>query len=386
MNIGFHYHIPFYKKHNKLYVPSYLGVFIDELAKHAETLFLFMEHVISNSEADYELQSSNIRIIDLGSKSSFYRRLLLPSKKLKLIIPHLLDVDHLILRSPSPLSPHISRVARNKTHAVHFLVGDYVKGLKELQQPFWRKWAIVLLTHYYQHLQRRMIRNAHVLVNSLELYDANKSLTQDLYTIKTTTLNKNSFYERNDTCQHNTIRILYTGRINFQKGLRELLQAVSMLIKAYTIEIDIVGWEDAGKFSYTEALKKEARVLGVIDSLHFHGKKKVGDELNSFYRKADIYCIPSYHEGFPRTIWEAMANSLPVIATRVGSIPGYLSEKTTLLIDTKNVNQLKAAIEEVITNEHRRKSIIKASFEYAQDCTLENQTKKMVDLITSFAH
>jgi glycosyltransferase involved in cell wall biosynthesis len=152
---------------------------------------------------------------------------------------------------------------------------------------------------------------------------------------------------------------LYTGRINFQKGLRELLQAVSMLIKVYTIEIDIVGWEDAGKFSYTEALKKEAKVLGLMDRLHFHGKKKVGDELNSFYRKADIYCIPSYHEGFPRTIWEAMANSLPVIATRVGSIPGYLSEKTTLLIDAKNVNQLREAIEEVITNEHRRKSIIK---------------------------
>ncbi|MCO1498175.1 glycosyltransferase, partial [Limosilactobacillus reuteri] len=91
--------------------------------------------------------------------------------------------------------------------------------------------------------------------------------------------------------------------------------AVAILSNKYKIIIDIVGWEEQGSFSYEKALKQIAIENGIGEKIIFHGKKEIGPELNTYYRNADIYAIPSYHEGFPRTIWEAMANSLPVIAT-----------------------------------------------------------------------
>ena len=51
---------------------------------------------------------------------------------------------------------------------------------------------------------------------------------------------------------------------------------------------------------------------------------------------ADIFIIPSYQEGFPRVIWEAMANSVPVIATNVGGLEETIKHEKTGLIVKEN--------------------------------------------------
>ena len=88
-------------------------------------------------------------------------------------------------------------------------------------------------------------------------------------------------------------------------------------------------------------------IKNVDKFIYFHGYQPLGDKLFSFYKKSDIYIIASKgYEGFPRTIWEAMAHSLPVIATKIGSIPAFLSnEKDSLLINPQSVNELFNAIE-----------------------------------------
>ena len=66
-------------------------------------------------------------------------------------------------------------------------------------------------------------------------------------------------------------------------------------------------------------------------------KKKMGHELLSFYRKADIFIMPSLHESFPRTIWEAMASGCVVLTTNVGSIPLLLSHKKNCIMVEKKM-------------------------------------------------
>ena len=129
-------------------------------------------------------------------------------------------------------------------------------------------------------------------------------------------------------------------------------------------------------------LKSKAKRIGILEKIIFHGKKKVGEELNQFYRLADIYVIPSYHEGFPRTIWEAMANSLPVIATDVGAIPSVLSnQKNALIIPPKDEVSLKNAIIQLKDDSFLRQKLIKNGRELASNQTLDILTKKLVDLI-----
>jgi glycosyltransferase involved in cell wall biosynthesis len=81
--------------------------------------------------------------------------------------------------------------------------------------------------------------------------------------------------------------------------------------------------------------------FGVESNVKFHGKKSIGPVLNAVYQSCDIYVIPSYHEDLPKTIWEAMANGMPVIATKVGAIPEYLTnEKNVVLIEPKYVAEI----------------------------------------------
>jgi glycosyltransferase involved in cell wall biosynthesis len=169
--------------------------------------------------------------------------------------------------------------------------------------------------------------------------------------------------------------------------LLELVEATSILIKEnYRLVLNIVGWEQD---NITRPVQNKmialAKNLSIEKQLIFHGRKTVGPELNKMYQQADVYVIPSYHEGFPRTIWEAMANSLPVIATKVGGIPFYLThEKNAILIEPKKVQEIVLGIKKVIENKSLRKHLIENAFELAKDNTLEVQTKKMIDIINEY--
>jgi glycosyltransferase involved in cell wall biosynthesis len=384
MNIGYHYHVPFKLINNKIYLPSYFGLFIDELAKNSTTLYLFLfEQTKLDSEIeDYALTSRNIELINLGNFPTFYHRLLYPFRFLKVCRNMAPVLDHFIVRSPTPLSAYMYWTMRKYCKVTLMIVGDYVKSLGGLEQPIYRKIPIIFLTYYYQFLHISSVKKANVVVNSYEMLTYLKKYNLNIKLIKTTTLSEDSFFNRLDTCNSDCLRLLYTGRINFAKGLMELVEAVAELQQKNKtkIELHIVGWEDKSIISISGLLKKRASELGITDCLFFHGKKKIGEELNSFYKMADIYVIPSYHEGFPRTIWEALSQSTPVIATTVGGIPYFLThKKNALLIAPKSIQEIVDAITLLTEDKSLRQELIKNGYELAKEVTLEHQTKLLIN-------
>lgn len=387
MKLGFYYHSNYVINSGKIVVPGYIGVFIDSLAASVTELTLFLEKQSdpNSTEEDYELKHSNIKLVSLGEKSSFYHRLLFYHPKLNIFKANIHELDALLIRVPSPLMPPVYFRLKSKLPVIPFVVGNYMKGLWSLEQPFVRKIGVVLINYYYQLLHNKMIKNAQIFVNSKELYQDNVHYAKQTTLVKTTTLTQADFYKRENTCEGNEIHILYTGRINYQKGLRELIESIAYLKNDYQLHLDIVGWEEGTSFNYEKGLLQLALDLNISDRIHFHGKKELGEALNSFYRSADIYAIPSYHEGFPRTIWEAMANSLPVIATTVGSIPHYLkSEENCLLIPPRNSNELAKSIIRIINDKELRKKLVENGYKLAQEATLEKQTQILISKIAEY--
>ena len=95
---------------------------------------------------------------------------------------------------------------------------------------------------------------------------------------------------------------------------------------------------------------KRRRRRSTID-LHLERQVKlrgwvVGSELTRAFLSADIFVLPSYTEGLPNALLQAMASSLPVIVTPVGSIPSVVEPGTNgLLVPVGDVKALTAAME-----------------------------------------
>jgi glycosyltransferase involved in cell wall biosynthesis len=383
MKLGFYYHIPIIKKNNKFLIPSYLGVFIDSLAFYSSELVLVMHEASGQtiSNCDYVLKASNVTWINLGLKTAAWHRAIFHRKILEISLRKL-NVDYLIIRSPTPLAPYFHFYISNEKIRF-FIVGDYESGYKQSKIKSLRQWAVKEYLKYNVRLFKNAIKQTNVIVNSTALFEKYKDIAPSCKLVNTTTLSNFDFYVREDTCHSNKINLLYTGRIDLNKGLVELIKATKLLIdeNLYVI-LNIVGWENNSNKPIEKFLIDLAKELKIENNIIFHGRKTVGYDLNKMYRMADIYVIPSYHEGFPRTIWEAMANSLPVIATRVGAIPDFLTDnRNALLIPSRDINSIKLSILKVLNNRELRKSLILNGREIAKKQTLDVLTQKLLKSI-----
>lgn len=384
MKIAYYYHISVkVDRDGRISVPAFIGLFLDELASHVKHLILVVHTVDDdvNVQNDYIVRSTNVSVKSLGVKRAAYIRFFFSGLFIRKVVDELTDVDYLIIRSPSPLAPAFSRFFP-ASKLVYMVVGSYGEGLKHLKQPWYRLWIIKWLNRQMHRSLEKAVLSKRIIVNSQVLLDTYAPLGKEVKLIYTTTITSKDFYLPQRQRNFDQIGLLYVGRIDLAKGIKECVLAVAELKRrGRQSTLEIVGWEEGGA-SITTYLNSLSTELGIKDSVVFVGKKKAGEELLEYYRHADIYILPSYHEGFPRTIWEAMASSLPVVATKVGSIPHFVKDQQeAMLVSPGNVDELVDAVEKIVTNEELRLNLIWNGLARARNVTLENQTAVLVKFL-----
>ncbi len=111
------------------------------------------------------------------------------------------------------------------------------------------------------------------------------------------------------------VRLLFVGRLVPEKGVLVLLRALATLRQG-EVQIETVL---VGDGPYRDELERAARRLGVAEQLTFTGAL-TGARVAPLYREADVFCLPSFAEGLPVVLMEAMANELPVVTSRIAGI------------------------------------------------------------------
>jgi glycosyltransferase involved in cell wall biosynthesis len=119
------------------------------------------------------------------------------------------------------------------------------------------------------------------------------------------------------------LRLVYIGRIAREKGLYETLQGLRL---AHELGID-ARLVVAGDGPEAPRLKRYAQALGIASRVTFAGPV-FGDDKVKLFAGADVMMLPSYSEGLPYALLEAMAAGIPVIATPVGAIPDVVAHGT----------------------------------------------------------
>jgi glycosyltransferase involved in cell wall biosynthesis len=144
-------------------------------------------------------------------------------------------------------------------------------------------------------------------------------------------------------------RVLFVGHIVKEKGIYELVEAINYINNLG--ELVLVGpCEDKVK---EELLKIAGPKKSLINFLGVLDKEMVLDEM----RKCSVFVLPSYSEGFPMVILEAMACSCAIIATKVGAIEDILADNSGVCINEKNVKELVESISNLLKNSELRKRL-----------------------------
>ena len=135
--------------------------------------------------------------------------------------------------------------------------------------------------------------------------------------------------------------ILYFGRFDKEKGLRELILAVDKIRKdKYDFKLELVG---DGSFAST--MKELIQQMKLNEWIKIRPPVYDDNLKKEVFSNADIYIIPTYHEGFPRTLYESMIFGTPIITTMVGGIPALMKDHVNCLeIQPRSIESIQSAL------------------------------------------
>lgn len=122
-------------------------------------------------------------------------------------------------------------------------------------------------------------------------------------------------------------KILMCGYLKKEKGPYELLEAASKIIKKFPDTKFVF----VGKGEELTRLKQKTKKMKLENNVEFTGYKS-GDEKINIFREAHIFAFPSYSEGFPTVILEAMAAGAALVSTSVGGLDDALKDGKNGLI------------------------------------------------------
>ena len=225
------------------------------------------------------------------------------------------------------------------------------------------------------------IYNAATCIITVSDYIKSRVLTINHYDEKTTTVYNGIDLHAFSSCNHSINRnsiglqeddfvMVFSGRVTAEKGIMQLIEAMTLLQDLPRIKLLVIGssfyGNDDNENSFAKALREKAAHLS--DRIIFTGFIPYA-QMPNYLQIADIAVIPSvWDDPFPTTVLEAQAMGLPIISTRRGGIPEQVTEESAILLDTDEcfVDNLATAICNLYQHPEKRKALGQAGLLHSQ--------------------
>ncbi|MFC2052215.1 glycosyltransferase family 4 protein [Chloroflexota bacterium] len=155
------------------------------------------------------------------------------------------------------------------------------------------------------------------------------------------------------------VKILFTGRLVYRKGLVDLIKSAEYICKEYpSASFTIIG---DGPLRPT--LEKMAHELHLEDNFSFLGFLP-REELIHYYQNETVYVLPAYYEGLPTTVLEAMSCGMPVVATDIpGPADAVVNGETGFLVPPQEPKLLADCVLKLLGDKNLRQKMGKAGRE-----------------------
>jgi glycosyltransferase involved in cell wall biosynthesis len=150
--------------------------------------------------------------------------------------------------------------------------------------------------------------------------------------------------------------VTFVGRLEEQKGLAFLLDAVNQLNQRYTnLKVLLVG-----EGSLEQSLREYARRLS-LQNIYFLGYR---EDVANLLAASDVFVLPSVYEGLPLTVLQAMAVGCPTVVSRVGGLPEVVLDGVTgFLVEPGSIDQLRDRIDRLYNDARLRSTFSRNALE-----------------------
>ncbi|MFI3190103.1 colanic acid biosynthesis glycosyltransferase WcaL [Crenothrix sp. D3] len=178
----------------------------------------------------------------------------------------------------------------------------------------------------------------------------------------------------NETCQ-----LLCVGRLTPAKGQAILLESVAQLKQqGITVHLTLVGMGPD-----EQSLKNYAESLDIVAQVTFTGAVDQ-DHILAYYNVADMFVLPSFAEGLPVVLMEAMAMEIPCITTTITGIPELIQQgQNGLLVPASDSQSLTQAIKQLAENPALRQQLGTAGrLKVLSDYELSKNTQYLHEKLT----
>lgn len=273
--------------------------------------------------------------------------------------------DAVILRVSSQIADCLEPQLRQKGHpyALEVVADPYdvfaPGSIKHPLRPFFRWW-------FPQRLRRQCQRaSATTYVTESALQNryppSSKALTfpcSDVELPETAFVAKPRIFQADDGVR----KLIMVGTLaQLYKAPNILIHAIARCIQTgFNLKLTIVG--DGQHQPELEVLTAQ---LGMTEYIEFRGRLPAGDAIIRELDQADLFVLPSYQEGLPRAMVEAMARGLPCIGSTVGGFPELLQEDE--MVPPGDAIALATKIQAVIGDPQRMTAMSKRNLDRAQD-------------------
>jgi len=169
---------------------------------------------------------------------------------------------------------------------------------------------------------------------------------------------------RRGTNPEKNISILFLASLEKDKGIFDFLNVLHNIIDKGTTNITVT---IAGKGKEEEKAHEMVKELGLSEYVNFKGWV-LGKDKIALLSTSDIFTLPSYFEGSPNSLIEAMASGIPSIATDVGAIPDIINDgQNGFIFPLGNLTKFQKDLETLIQNETLRNQMGTNAIDYIKN-------------------
>ena len=374
-----HHHAVAYVSPEGIWLQSFIASWVNSLAPYFDKIGLLMHETrVKGTKQDTLIPFSHVKLESLGPEGRTWDRLeriIRIKNKCKEVSS---QYERLLIRGITPRGYTVFKHTAIKK-SYFLLVGSLVDS----RPKFEFKRIYPYLMYFIRKAElRKMGAQMVCLSNSKKVVgELSNFVGKQVYFTPTSSISDKdilpSIERANDTPE---INLLFCGRITFDKGVFELFKAVKPLREKLkrTIKVTMIGSVD---------IETKSKLLDIAikddfeSEIHWLGFVPYGKELLSQFSKVDFCVLPSYHEGFPHTIWEAGICSVPMVVSPVGGIPGMVSENEVSFVEPKSVDSIVEVISQLVLNPTKMKHKVNTLYKLSNQYTLEKNAKVLFETL-----